>query len=104
MQDQSLRQLGEAPVRPAGRTVLWSAVLTMDGRTVDCVIVNVSAVGATVSVRRPVVCSDSVQISCSRLGTLSAEPVWQNGTRIELRFREDSDAMALKLAEAILFS
>lgn len=86
-----------------GRTVLWAAVLQIDNRAVECVITNISAEGATISLPKPAICSETLLLTNERLGTLEAEVVWQNGSRVQLRFKDDTDMVALKVAEAILF-
>ena len=102
MRERSQLQSESDSIAP-GRTVLWAAVLELDERSVDCVITNISAEGAVVSLPKPAVCGESLQLSNERLGSLRAEVIWQNGTRLQLRFNEDTEAVALKVAEAMLF-
>jgi hypothetical protein len=82
-------------------TVLWQATLHLPDRSVECLIVNISASGAMVQLAEQMVCGDTVVLRNPRFGTFSAETVWHNGKQVGLNFKEDVEEVARKLGEIL---
>ena len=82
-------------------TVLWQATLHLSDRSIDCLIVNISASGAMVQLSEQVVCGDSVILRNPRFGSFSAETVWHEGKQLGLNFNEDVEEVARKLGEIL---
>jgi len=106
--DMSQTAKGDGP--PSGRerrryervTVLWQASLQLpDKRTIDCVIVNISASGAMVQLSEQVACRGTVFLSNTKIGTFSAEPVWHEGNRVGLQFNEEVEEVAEVLGDVL---
>jgi len=100
---------GTGDPSPSGRerrryervTVLWQAKLGLADRALDCIIVNISASGALVQLSEQVTCSGTVSLSNPRIGTFSAEPVWQDGQRVGLNFNENVEEVAEVLGDIL---
>ena len=82
-------------------TVLWQATLHLPDRSVECLIVNISASGAMVQLSEQMVCGDTVILRNPRIGSFSAETVWHNGKQVGLNFKEDVEEVARKLGEIL---
>ena len=82
-------------------TVLWSGTLVCKGQVIDCLIVNVSPVGAMVRVDDPDRCKTPVVLRNQRFGELAGEITWRKGKELGIQFSEGQDAVTKKLAKAI---
>jgi len=82
-------------------TVLWQASLQLGDRTIDCVIVNISASGAMVQLSEQVACRGKVSLSNPKIGTFRAETVWHEGQRVGLQFDEDVEEVAEVLGDVL---
>jgi hypothetical protein len=102
MRNLSIERSQELGERAPGKTVLWAATILIEEHSVECAIINISNEGATVCLSQPLPCGTSIVLESTRLGTLRAETLWQEGNRIELRFTDDPDKVALKVATAHL--
>jgi hypothetical protein len=100
MRDLSLKRSEDLSGRAPGKTVLWAANILIEGHSVECAIINISNEGATVCLSQPLPCGTSIVLESTRLGTLGAETLWQEGNRIELRFTDEADKVAMKVATA----
>ena len=87
----------DRPASAVRRTVLWSAVVQIDDQAVECVVVNISPEGAMIQLSSDILCGNSVLLRNTRLGTLLAKAVWQDGRQVELEFREDRGELARQL-------
>ncbi|MGH7817344.1 MAG: hypothetical protein ACREOR_08135, partial [Candidatus Binatia bacterium] len=81
-------------------TVAWFGSLELRDRQVDCVVIKISAAGATVQVHEPVVCLVSIVLHCPRLDPCRARIIWRRGNLLGLRFLEKPQKIAWTLAQA----
>ena len=102
MRDLPLERSESLDEAAQGKMVLWAATIEIEGHSVECAIINISNQGATVCLAQPLPCGTSILLQSTRLGTLRAETLWQEGNRIEVRFTDDPDKVALKVATAHL--
>jgi hypothetical protein len=82
-------------------TVLWSGTLNCGARTLDCLIVNVSAGGAMVRVETPDLCKKSVVLRSPRFGELAGEVTWRQGKELGIEFKETPEAVSKLLGKAL---
>jgi len=82
-------------------TVMWSGNLQVGQRTIGCIVMNVSAGGATLQVETPVVCNVTVTLETTRLGSLRSRVIWHQGDLVGLRFLEKPQKVARALGIAL---
>jgi len=68
--------------------------LEVDGQWHDCVITNISAVGARLYLRMSVGLDKKVRIQIDELGPYDATVMWCEGDETGLRFEHDPDEIA----------
>jgi len=77
--------------REAVRT---KASLLVDGQWHDCVITNISSVGARLYLRMNVATDKAVRIQIGEFGQFDATVVWSEGDETGLRFEHDPSEIA----------
>jgi hypothetical protein len=102
MPDLKLERSKYLDERAQGKMVLWAATIQIEDHSIECAIINISNEGATICLAQPLPCGTSVLLQSTRLGELRAETLWQEGNRVELRFSDDPDKVAMKVATAHL--
>ncbi len=81
-------------------TVVWQGTLEVNGQSIDCVVLNVSANGVKLRLRDE---SDrallSGLITIPRLGEFEAEVVWRQDNSMGLKFARHPDEVRLLIAD-----
>jgi PilZ domain len=67
-------------------TVLWPATLECGERSIDCVVLDVSANGARVLLRDFAATTRRVTLKSEKFGAFSGEIMWQKPDSIGIRF------------------
>ena len=81
--------------------VLWSGQLIYGDETAACLIVNISAGGAMVRSEAAAICPASVTLRNARIGDLAAEITWRKNDEMGLKFLEDDQTVAIRIAKAL---
>lgn len=82
--------------------VLWSGHLVCGGQEIDCVIVNVSPVGALVRVEDPGACKDNtVVLHSPRFGELSGEVTRRCDNELGVEFSDSEQVISEKIDQAL---
>jgi len=102
MSDLPLERSQSLDERAQGKMVLWAATVEIEDHSIECAIINISNEGATICLAQPLPCGTEILLQSTRLGTLRAETLWQEGNRVELRFTDEPDKVAMKVATAHL--
>ena len=83
-------------------TVLWSGHLVCGGQGIDCVIVNVSPVGALVRVEDPGACkNNTVVLRSPRFGELPGEITWRRDNELGVEFLDSEQVVTEKMDKAL---
>jgi CheY-like chemotaxis protein len=90
--------------RPRGRQkpVLWAAQLDAEGRSIECLLLNVSMDGAMLQVPAPVT-GHTVTLQLPRFGSFTAEVKWQQDNKLGIGFTDTPDKIAQGFARTLSF-
>jgi hypothetical protein len=77
--------------------VMLMATLRATGGLYDCMVLDISRGGAKLTLGEPHAVGSAVSLVLGGFGTFRAEPVWQRGEILGLRFLDPPEAIAAAL-------
>ena len=82
-------------------SVLWSACVFSAGRTMDAVVLNLSAGGARIRLSGAAVLDDRATVSIGRFGDFAGRLVWRQGDEFGLEFLDPPERIVDKVGEVL---
>ncbi len=82
-------------------SVLWTACVFSAGRTIDAVVLNLSAGGARVRLKQMAALDDRATVSIGRFGDFAGRVVWRDGDEIGLEFLDPPERIVAKVGDTL---
>ena len=82
-------------------SVLWTACLFSGGRTMDAVVLNLSAGGARIRLPQAPAVEDRATVSIGRFGDFAGRLVWRDGNEIGLEFLDPPERVVDKVGDTL---